>query len=98
MSNANAEQPEPKEGDKAQADEAVGRTHVERQPVPGHPENIPVDGDMRQAPGASPATGPVAGPVAGPVEENAAPTAEPATQPGVPPGTQSGRDRLRGGR
>jgi hypothetical protein len=80
---------------KQQSDESVARTHIEREPVPGHPENIPVDGDMRQAPGASPDDGPVAGPVQNdvPVEQ---PTAEPATKPGTPPGTQSERDRLRG--
>jgi hypothetical protein len=89
---SNAEQRESQHDGKKQSDEVVGRTHIERQPVPGHPENIPVDGDMRQAPGASPA----AGPVAGPVQEDAAPTAEPDTKPGTPPGTQSQRDRSRG--
>jgi hypothetical protein len=89
---SNAEQSEGQDDRKKQADEGVERTHIERQPVPGHPENIPVDGDMRQGPGGDP----LAGPVAGPVDETAAPTAEPSTKPGTPPGSQSERDRLRG--
>jgi hypothetical protein len=80
---------------KAQSDASVTRTHIEGQPVPGHQENIPVDGDLRQAPGSSPDNGPVAGPVQDDAP-TAQPTAEPATKPGTPPGTQSERDRLRG--
>ncbi|MGN6318945.1 hypothetical protein [Trinickia sp.] len=88
---SNDEQPERKDERKKQSDAGVERMHIERQPVPGHTENIPVDGDMRQAPAASPIDGPVAGPVG-----DAAPTADPETKPGTPPGTQSERDRLRG--
>jgi hypothetical protein len=96
MSNAGQreDRAEP-EGRKQQADASVTRTHVERQPVPGHQENIPVDGDMRQAAGSSPDNGPVAGPVQDDVPR-AQPTAEPDTKAGTPPGTQSERDRLRG--
>lgn len=81
---------------RTQPDAGVERAHVEREPVPEHPENIPVDGDMRQGPDGTPSAGPVAGPVVGPVDEQPAPAAEPATKPGTPPGTQSERDRLRG--
>ncbi len=89
---SNAEQREGKDDRKKQADEGVERMHIESQPVPGHPENIPVDGDMRQGPSGDP----TAGPVAGPVEDTAAPTAEPSTKPGTPPGSQGERDRQRG--
>lgn len=75
---------------RAQSDAGVERAYIERQPVPGHPENIPTDSDMRQASNADS----IEGPVAGPVQEQAAPTAEPPTKPG----TQSERDRLRGSR
>jgi hypothetical protein len=81
-----------KDETRAQSDAGVERAHVERQPVPGHPENIPTDSDMRQAANDDPTSGPVAGPV----QNQAAPSAEPATKPGTPPGTQSERDRLRG--
>lgn len=87
----NSESREGKTERAQQSDASVGRVHVEPEPVPGHTENIPVDGDMRQAPGASPDSGPVAGPV-----EDAAPTAGPDTKPGAPAGTQSERDRSRG--
>ena len=97
MSNAGQREGRAEPDDrKQQADASVTRTHIERQPVPGHQENIPVDGDMRQAPGSSPDNGPVAGPVQDDVP-TAQPTAEPDTKPGTPPGTQSERDRLRGG-
>jgi hypothetical protein len=89
---ANTEQHEQKDESRAQSDAGVERVHVERQPVPGHPENIPTDADMRQAANDDATTGPVAGPVQG----DAAPAAEPSTKPGTPPGTQSERDRLRG--
>lgn len=75
-----------------QSDAGVERAHIERQPVPGHPGNIPTDSDMRQ----SSNNDPTEGPVAGPVENAEAPAAEPATKPGTPPGTQSERGRLRG--
>jgi hypothetical protein len=88
---SNAEHPDRKDERKKQSDAGVERMHIERQPAPGHTENIPVDGDMRQAPGASPIDGPVAGPV-----EDVAPTADPETKSATPPGTQSERDRLRG--
>lgn len=88
----NTEQSEGKDDRKKQSDAGVERTQIERQPVPGHPENIPADGDMQQAPSDDP----TAGPVAGPVEGTVAPTAEPSTKPGTPPGSQSERDRLRG--
>jgi hypothetical protein len=79
------------------ADAGVERAHVERQPVPGHPENIPTDAGMRRPADGDATPGPVAGPVAGPVdEEEPAPSAEPSTKPGTPPGTQSERDRSRG--
>lgn len=87
----NREQREGKTERAQQADASVGRVHVEPEPVPGHTENIPVDGDMRQAPGASSDAGPVAGPV-----EGGAPSTDPDTEPGTPPGTQSERDRSRG--
>jgi hypothetical protein len=96
MSNAEQREERAEPDDrKQQSDASVTRTHVERQPVPGHPENIPVDGNMRQAPGASPDSGPVAGPVQGDVATSQ-PSAEPETKPGTPPGTQSERDRSRG--
>lgn len=62
---SNAEPRESKDDRKKQADEGVERAHIERQPVPGHPENIPVDGNMRQGPAGDPTAGPVAGPVEG---------------------------------
>ena len=89
---SNAENREGHDERKKQADEGDERTHIERQPVPGHPENIPVDGRTGQRPSGDPTDGPVAGPV----DETAAPTAEPSTKPGTPPGSQSERDRLRG--
>lgn len=55
-------------------------SHIERQPVPGHTENMPVGPDMQQAP-------------RGGVVEGGAPAADPATKPATPPGTQSERDR-----
>jgi hypothetical protein len=89
---SNAEQRKAADEQQKQSDAGVERAHVEREPVPGHPENIPVDGGMRPSPDGSPS----AGPVAGPVEQGEAPSAGPDTKPGTPPGTQSERDRLRG--
>ena len=55
---------------------------IERQPVPGHTENLPIgsDRDAAHQPG---------------VVEGGAPDAAPDTKPGTPPGTQSERDRQR---
>jgi hypothetical protein len=70
-------------GAQERSDSGTQDKSIERQPVPGHTENMPVGPDMPQAPG-------------GGAIEDAAPTAGPDTKPGTPPGTQSERDRLRG--
>lgn len=57
-------------------------SHIEQQPVPGHPERLVDDPDSQSPPGG------------GRLGERA-PTATPDTKPGTPPGSQSDADRTR---